>query len=239
MPDPHNANVYAILRDFLEIKELNAIRGYLLANINIIYQKHNMLNIGTWSDLVRRYSDLSDSEHSLLTSKHCRVLTETQVDRLSRFSFMSKLRSELGDYTVTDEEKYGYPEMYWRIVRPKKHSDIGPLHADGWFWDINSDWKSSSSEERVKVWLPLEIDKGNNGLNIISGSHTCKVEYVVRESDGKLKPQIKHSVKDSNVSLLDTELLDLVYFHDRLIHGGAYNESSRPRVSLEFTCSIG
>lgn len=235
----YNDNGYAVLRNFLEISELSAIRNFLLENINIIYQKYNIQNVGTWSELVTRYSDLCDREHSMLASKHCRLLSKSQVDLIFGFSFMSKLRAELGDFTVTDEEKFGYPEMYWRIVRPKKHSDIGPLHADGWFWDINSDWKSCSSNERVKVWLPLEIDTGNNGLNIIRGSHACKVEYAVRESDGKLKPQIKHSVKDSDVSLLDTKLLDLAYFHDRLVHGGAYNESSRPRVSLEFTCSIG
>ena len=42
-----------------------------------------------------------------------------------------------GKFSISDENKLGYGELVWRLVRPNKKDDVGPIHCDKWFWDLN------------------------------------------------------------------------------------------------------
>ena len=56
--------------------------------------------------------------------------------------------------------------------------------------------------------------------------------------DGKYKPRIINKPEESEIILAETESRDAIIFGDKLLHGGAFNKASTPRVSLEFTCCI-
>ena len=67
--------------------------------------------------------------------------------------------------TVSDEDNLGRPNIYWRLVRPQEKGDIGPLHRDSWFWELNDDFPTPKYDfYRLKVWLPIFTEIGLNGL---------------------------------------------------------------------------
>lgn len=187
---------------------------------------------------ISRYHELAHLlDQKIAWPKTARILSPSAVDEIRNFSFMKQLKITFGEFVISDEEEIGWEEIYWRIVRPGS-SDIGPLHADGWFWDAGHG-KMPEGYERIKVWIAIHCEKGLNGLKIVPGSHLKNDwRYHLEDRDGFLKPQIDEDEKDLNVQLTPTEPGDAVVFHDRLLHGGAANQARTTRVSLEFTMLV-
>lgn len=206
-------------------------------NINTIYNHNGLQSYTDWKQLKYSYSSVDDNTHSILSPKSTRLFNPDQLALIYQMPFFSTLESLIGSFTVTQEESYGFPEIYWRITRPNKKTDIGPIHADSWFWDLNPLWRPTFYTNRIKVWVPLEVQAGSNGLNVVAGSHRASYEYEIIEHAGKRKPSILSAIVPDDISLLDMKASDIVIFHDQLLHGGALNTSFYPRVSFEFTCS--
>ena len=83
------------------------------------------------------YHEISDRlDHGSLWGKKTRILSGADCAEISKMSLFEYLRSEFGDFRITDDEGSGYGEVYWRLVRPGADSDIGPMHADNWFWKL-------------------------------------------------------------------------------------------------------
>ena len=191
--------------------------------------------INSWDELLHIYADLD--VHSLISSKENRVLTHSQVNQLYTSDFYADLCSRIGDFSISNEEYRKHPEVYWRIVRPNSASDVGPLHADRWFWESNHDWTMPSSfSNRSKVWIPLQVELYKNGLLMVPQSHKSNTHnYRLVTHGSKVKPLI---LETSNIgeTLIDTPLGSYVFFHDSVIHGGALNNGQFIRASIEFTC---
>ncbi len=213
------------------------LRAFIVNNINVIYAENGFRTYLDWADLKSNYSSITDDFHRVISPKSTRLFNSEQLASIYEMPFFSSLKSLIGQFSVTQEENYGLPEIYWRITRTNKNTDIGPIHADGWFWDLNPSWQPDHYTNRTKVWVPLEVHLGRNGLNVVPGSHNKSYQYQVIEYDGKRKPSILSIIDPNDISLLDMETSDIVIFHDRLLHGGALNTSCYPRVSFEFTCS--
>lgn len=140
-----------------------------------------------------------------------------------------------GDF-VTDEEGLGYGNIYWRIVRSNSPTDVGPIHADRWFWELGSTL-FPSSHRRVKVWVPLIQDDENPSLMVLPGSHVMNYSYGVRmDAFGKRKPTFLHESVTKAVICAPVRVGEAVIFHDALLHGG--KTTSKFRVSLEFTLAV-
>ena len=50
---------------------------------------------------------------------------------------INQLSKIFGKFSISDENNIGYGELVWRLVRPNKKDDVGPIHCDKWFWDLN------------------------------------------------------------------------------------------------------
>lgn len=175
--------------------------------------------------------------HSLLWPKRERILSEAASRLIQSMTCFGKLKKEFGELSVTaEEELIPAGEMYWRLVRPNMLSDIGPLHADRWFWDA-ADQRIPDGRARVKVWLPIWTEPGLNGLELILGSHRMNLKYEVEMRDGKKKPVIVPG-QHINPVLIPAAPGDAIIFHDELVHGGARNIGELTRVSMEFTILI-
>ncbi len=173
-------------------------------------------------------------DHSKGWPKTSRILPPSAVCEIRGMPFIKHLESEFGRFEISDEEGIGWEEIYWRLVRPNA-PDIGPLHADSWFWEAGHG-KTPEGATRVKAWVAIYSEKGKNGLRVIPGSHQGNCPpYHLEHRDGFLKPQIDVDEKDLNIILVPTDPGDGIIFHDKLIHGGARNEGETTRVSLEFT----
>lgn len=71
-------------------------------------------------------------------------------------SLMKELEKIFGEFKISDEENEGREEIFWRLVRPHQSSDIGPLHADGWFWDFGHG-HTLANVERVNILENISI----------------------------------------------------------------------------------
>src|SRR5690348_10051266 len=86
---------------------------------------------------MENYHRLADRiDHKALWSKKARLLPREAVARIRAMDFMRTLAEEFGAFGISNEEEIYPEEIYWRIVRPQMKSDVGPLHADAWFWAL-------------------------------------------------------------------------------------------------------
>ena len=126
-----------------------------------------------------------------------------------------------------------HPDIFWRLVRPKK-KDVGSIHADIWFWDINN-WKVPDNKDCLKIWMLLSknIDKG---LGVIDKSH-LKDDWVYSNTfkDGLNKPEFDNDKNQYTTNDLNTPFGSVILFDYRLLHYGIYNTTNYSRISLEFT----
>ena len=184
------------------------------------------------------YHEISEFiDHSVTWPKASRILPEDFVNWFLSTKYINSLVSEYGDLEITDEEELGFPNIYWRITRPKKPRDVGPLHRDSWFWEIDKyNGKKFPNYKRLKSWLSINVEKGKNGLLVVEGSHKNKeLKWDTLEKDGKIKPYLKNKISSDEIYLLKTSNNNVVTFDDDLLHGGSENFGETTRVSMEFT----
>lgn len=175
--------------------------------------------------------------HSQTWPKSVRILPESFANWFQSTKYIKDLKSEYGEIEITDEEFIGFPNLYWRITRPNESRDVGPLHRDSWFWQIDQlKGKKFPKFKRLKSWVSVNVEKGKNGLLVVKGSHNIKnLKWETLEKDGKTKPSLKSKIAKKDIMLLNTLNNTVVTFDDDLVHGGSTNFGENTRVSLEFT----
>lgn len=170
-----------------------------------------------------------------LKNKESRIFDADTASEIYNMLKRSSLSDFFNEFDISDEEALGYRNFYFRLVRENSPSDVGSLHADRWFWDLNNQ-KISSHLQRTKVWIPLLQDDENPSLLLIPGSHrsvdTFKYSYT-EDSSGKRRPIIDLSFDSSVVCPAPIKMGEHIIFHDSLIHGG--RSTTKNRVSVEFT----
>ncbi|QNJ27819.1 phytanoyl-CoA dioxygenase family protein [Synechococcus sp. A15-24] len=223
----------------LSSHELDIIQRFIVLNIQSLFKECAVPYESPleWPSLINP-SNRKYWFHNHISSKSVRRFTAEQVSKILKFTIFSRLRELLGEFVVSDEELIGYPDVYWRFVRPYEEGDIGPLHCDSWFWDLNPSWNHNSDfKKRTKVWIAILAEVNQNGLVVFPGSHNGHTfSYKVISSENKLKPTIVSPPSMSSSFLVPTNSTDAIIFHDKLLHGGSLNKGSSPRLSFEFTC---
>lgn len=175
-------------------------------------------------------------DHDNMWPKSKRILGTDAVKAIRQTSLMKKLEAEFGVFSISAEDGVEKEEVYWRLVRPDGPTDVGPLHADEWFWALGHG-ATPAGHQRVKVWISIYSEIGQNGFKFVSGSHKKAWRYHGVVKNGFTKPQI-----DEDESTLDAEIFmsepgQAIVFHDKLLHGGAPGGRTT-RVSLEFTIFV-
>ncbi len=185
-----------------------------------------------------RYHELADTiDHASVWPKRSRILPADAVAAIRTTSFFRQLADEFGEFTISDEDDIGWEEVYWRLVRPDAANDIGPLHADKWFWDLG-DATVPADSERVKCWIAIITETDRNGLLVVPGSHLNDWRFHGETRHGSIKPQIDEDEAQFDLKLLPLAPGGAAVFHDKLLHRGALNEGNTTRVSLEFTMFV-
>ncbi len=223
----------------LSTEELADIRGAIEAQWLAVLCEHAPDRVDGFRDLgIARYHEFADGlPHESMWPKSARILPAEVGARIRSMEFMRELAEAFGAFTVSDEDEVGWPEIYWRLVRPDRSGDMGPLHADRWFWDLGHG-TTPAGVERVKVWVAVVTEPGRSGLRVVPASHRREWRFHGEARDGKLKPQIDEDEETLGARLIDTEPGDAVVFHDALLHGGAANRGAFTRVSFEFTMFV-
>jgi hypothetical protein len=186
---------------------------------------------------IDRYHELAGLiDHRAAWPKLRRILEQPAVDKIRQLPTFRKLVDEFGEFTISDEENLGRENIYWRLVRPDSPSDVGPMHADQWFWALGHG-STPDNVQRVKIWIAIYCESGKSGFRLVSGSHRQDWPYHGEFRDGFTKPVIDVRDDQLDIRMFDSEPGDAIVFHDRLLHGGAVG-GDLSRVSLEFTMFV-
>ena len=116
-------------------------------------------------------------------------------------------------------------------------NDVGPLHRDSWFWELNSDFKKPEFPfKRIKIWIAVLTDPGLNGFIVVPGSHLdSNIRWHGEFRHGKCKPVLDSDPLKLNQELIPTQPGQCIIFDDNLLHGGAITRARSTRISLELT----
>lgn len=170
-----------------------------------------------------------DFDHASTWTKFKRILDPGCVDELRKMEFFRTIEEQYGPVLVSDEE------LNWRLVRPNFPDDVGPVHADKWFWDLGYG-TLPQGHGRYKIWVPVFSEPGRNGLSVKPCSHlTDKWKWHTDVKGGMAKPVLDENVAELNMQLLNLVPGEMVMFHDWLLHGGVVNRGQKCRVSIELT----
>jgi hypothetical protein len=181
-----------------------------------------------------QFSDILD--HKNMWSKSKRILNSNAVNLFRQTSLIKDLEFHFGTFLISAEDGIEKEEIYWRLVRPNYQSDVGPLHADEWFWSLGHG-TTPSGYRRIKVWISIFSELGKNGFGFVRGSHKKDWKYHGVIKDGMVKPQIDEDLDSLKLEIFEATPGQAIVFHDKLLHGGVVGGSST-RVSLEFTVFV-
>ena len=181
-------------------------------------------------------------DHSAIWFKLNRCLPQSDCDQIKELPFWSTLVEDFGPFKIGEvvyerEIEGGRDEMYWRIVRPNQPTDVGTLHADAWFHKTMNirDRAFPIGAHALKIWIPLYVEPGKNGLAIIEGSHKSHWDYRAVDIENTMKPRLNCDESKLETLLLNTRPGELVIFNEDLVHVGAVNRGKQTRISLEIT----
>lgn len=169
-------------------------------------------------------------DHPASWPKASRLLPGRYVADFATMGFFRRIRRQLGPNAAISHD-----ELNWRLVRPGRPEDVGPIHLDKWFWDAGYG-TMPPGYDRFKIWIALFTEPGANGLAVKPGSHrqtNWKHHFEVR--DGVRKPVLDEDPDALAMELLPLQPGQMVMFHDELLHGGVVNRGATCRVSLELT----
>lgn len=227
----------AMSLDQTELKLLrDCIRTQWLYRLQLLAPKHVREFDETGIDQYHKLAHLVD--HAAAWPKTARVFPKEVVMALRKGPFFKTLEQQFGVFEMSDEENFGWENVYWRLVRPG-NTDIGPIHSDKWFWDLGHGKMPNYPCERVKIWIAIYTAPGKNGLLVIPGSHLSEDWKWHGEVIGGLaKPVFDEKLEDLDIHLVETHPGQAVVFHDKLLHGGAVNMADTCRVSIELTMLV-
>jgi hypothetical protein len=177
-------------------------------------------------------------DHAAAWPRRARLFSDEAIEFLLQSSMMHRLADAFGPIEITNEISHAAPEIVWRLVRPQAEGDIGPLHVDRWFWEINQ-WPIGAGRRLIKLWTMVHGEAGRAGLRVVAGSHRGEpIKYSVEHRGGIFKPVLDEVAAGVRPAMVDTPSGTSVVFHYDLLHGGAVTRSDVCRVSFEFTMSI-
>lgn len=212
----------------------NCVRTAWLANIKSVAP--NLINEFENLQMTDYHTKAHLLDHDSIWPKRKRILNMGVVDLIKNTSLFQKLEAQLGEVTVSGEDGVEPQEIYWRLVRPNSPNDVGPLHADEWFWRIGN-WYTPEGYRRLKIWISLFSEKGKNGFKYVPGSHKKEWDFGQAEKSGLIKPVIREDENSLNAIFFESNPGDAIVFHDKLLHGGSIG-GEKTRVSMEWTMFV-
>lgn len=219
--------------------ELNRIRQMIHSHaVDLVSRFHPELKEICQKTPMDEFHTLSEQiDHKRVWTKINRIFPEAYIQEIKQMPFVSTLKKMFGEIKAANEEELYDEEIYWRFVRPNMKTDIGPLHADKWFWDLGHG-KMPQGYFRLKIWIPIWCEEAGNGLKVVPHSQKESYQCGQEMRDGHLKPVFDESKYNLDVLPLGNKPGESVIFNDELLHGGCFNQMEKSRVSIEFTILV-
>ena len=209
-------------------------------NIASFFNSTDSRIVDSFSKLAEYHeSELGTTYHSKAWPKLSRIVSKDNAHSI-REIFRDHLSLYFRDFTISDEEELGYPNIYWRLVRPNKEEDVGDIHKDKWFWDINTNQVMPVGKtKRYKIWIPLISDTLKNTLEFVSFSQlNPNIRWAKKKKNNQEKPILidRHYIEEVECSNCRNNFP--ILFHDEILHRGPVYRGKSSRVSIEFTLCV-
>ena len=224
-----------IIDKFNDINEFNKIKNFIEKSFNQTLRLNNLSSDNQLYKLEDYHKlSLSEEEHKRIWTRENRRANDQFVDYILKTSFFKNLQKIFGNLEITNMVENNKSDVFWRLVRPNKPNDVGPIHADSWFWKANN-VEVPNKKKCLKIWMMISNNSGP-GLGVIPSSHNKKDWiYNIEFKDGLNKPVFdyennKFSLKETNINPEE-----FILFNYDLLHCGLVNKSNNTRCSLEMT----
>lgn len=220
----------------LQADEVARIRELIKARL--VYNAHNLNRKQAGQvvecDLQNYHTVAPLFDHQKMLCKAGRILGENAVDEIRSMSIFDYFKEGLGDFELADEDNVGHGQVCFRVVRPNVREDVGSLHCDSWFWEFYK-WPTPAGQNRLKVWIPICIDEGRNGLIAVPESHRESRPYRTVQVGHKIGFEPEFDIRGLDYRMFDRPEGASFIFNYHLLHVGALNTTPTSRVSIEFT----
>lgn len=217
------------------------IHSSILGCFNDVLSKYNLdaYKLSKISGMSKYHlSPVANAFHDMIWPKKNRLLSNESAKEVTDI-FRIFLSDIFRSFEVSDEERLGYGNIYFRLVRPYSASDVGPAHRDSWFWRIlPNQIMPEGKTARYKIWTPIMISEGVNALAFYSHSQLKKnLKWETQIRGGQVKPFLIEDIS-SKLVVANCNNGQPILFHDDTIHKGPINTSDKTRVSIEFTLCV-
>lgn len=193
----------------------------------------NNYGLSNYHLLLRDYRYI---DHNKLWSKENRIFLPDVTKQIKEMDFYKKLQESLGEISIANEEELYPEEIYWRLTRPGHQGDVGPVHADSWFWALGHG-RMPEGYRRIKIWIPICSEPGLHGFKFLPGSHKKSWRYNGVKVGDMLKPAIDENQEIPELLPYSGQDGNAIIFHDNLLHGGLVG-GKLSRVSVEWTIFV-
>ena len=226
----------------------------------------SLFSVSDYIELAILFENMSPLNYASAAKKYNRIFSGNVSWLANQIIKSNSLISALGESNliVTQISLYEYQkrptllknnlDFFFRVARFGQSNDVSPAHYDQLFWDqakgTSVDASSIGMKQRWKVWIPLEGCNEENSLRFVFGSHLLDLPVSIDSSrltqtaiaaGAKGTPCMDPLWVDTNWHLFEP----LSYrpgtfnlFHDRTVHKGPINLSSKLRLSAEFTIAV-
>lgn len=224
----------------ISTEELDVIRSWIQAQwYNRIIDCYPVLEAQLNQTSIEDYHTLgAPLVHSELWAKPYRTFSKEQVLQLQEMSIFNQLRKRYGDLVIADIEGQGYPEAYWRLVRPSSPQDVSAPHADSWFYTVTNNLSKERQAHLKKFWLAIHTVAGESGISVSSGSHKVHWKFGSEHRHGRSKPVFLDDQEKLQLQCLNLSNGDGVLFDIDLIHKGVSHSTPHTRISIEFAVEV-
>lgn len=178
---------------------------------------------------------ITDYEHSRIWNKESRLFKYDFISQPVIQNWLEGICKKNNKAAVLDVEGLGYPELYFRIVRPKQLDDVFGAHSDGPFFSFANGVLEETWSKWLKIWMPICFESSNNTLGFFPKSMLVKPTFEPTQFDDKIRPTLKEDAsKFGQISFPIKKIGQLVVFSPRVLHQAINQGANHTRVSIEF-----
>lgn len=226
----------------------NEIRRNIAKKLNIkLNSSYNLIS--------KSINSISDKQFKeLFGFVSLRYLSEEITKKINNFLKTNKLNRNFkkislhylskSDLIHNNNLKINQYCVYYRVVRKEK-KDVSFPHRDSDFWKAHRFDKNLvprvpfKYQKRFKIWFPVYGCGKQNSLRFFNFSHKHKISTKYVFKNGFKKPKISKKYIDQNfkniVSPINNYEKEAIIFDDNCVHFAPKNNSTKLRISCEFT----
>ena len=195
----------------------------------------NEISINENFQLEDYHNFVTDELHSRIWGKKNRTFSPEFLKSYEVDRWFNGILACVKKKNVLDIEGIGYPEVYFRLVRPCHGDDTFGAHGDGVFYTMANNIPEHTWSKWLKVWFPITFEPLANTLGFYPESMRIIPKFAYKVYSDKPRPVLVDSIeKFGQMKLPVQKVGEVAIFSPHLLHQAFNSGAKRSRVSIEF-----